>query len=158
MHEDGVPANSLSDKRLYGDGKSEGDEKKDDQSEKKRTENTATARATTQSDPTQPYLTPVANRYVATTKSDSVNAGLAGAKKTGQVTKAECGQLFDRYVELAIGADSRLEGLPPELIQQAKAQARQQKGDPCETEVVPRAKYTCAMAATSPAQWPRCMN
>lgn len=163
MQEDGVPANSLSEKRLEGDGKGAPDDKKkgDDKADRKKPESTATPVATSQNDPTQPYVQPVANNDDPQSKSDSATPGApgpAGAKKTGKVTKAECAQLFDRYIELAIGGDSRLEGVPPELIQQAKAQARQQKGDPCEKEVVPRAKYNCAIAATSTAQWQKCMK
>jgi hypothetical protein len=150
MHSDGVPANSLAEKRLGGD-----DDKAKKEDDKKKVEEAQTDKA----DPTQPLMTPMS------TGGDDPKGGAApgpggapATKKTGKVTKAECGQLFDKYIELSIGADSRLEGIPPELIQQAKAQARGQKGDPCEKEVVPRSKYNCAMAAQTPAAWQKCMK
>lgn len=161
MQEDGVPVNSLSDKRLEGDSAGRGDGTKSDDkpgNDKKRAESTATPAGAAPNDPTQPYLTPVATSDEASSKGDGTSPGAAGGKKTGKVSKAECGQLFDRYIELAIGSDARLEGVPPELVQQAKAMARQQKGDPCEKEVVPRAKFNCAMAATTPAQWQKCLK
>jgi hypothetical protein len=143
MQSDGVPANSLSEKRLG----------KDD--DKKPTPDATPEKA----DPTQPYLMPVAGGG-----DDDPKAGGGSAeepptpKKTGKVSKAECGQLFDRYIELAIGADARLEGIPPEMIQAAKAQARQQKGDPCQTQVVKRSQYNCAIIAKTPAAWQKCMK
>lgn len=101
-------------------------------------------------DPTRPYTTPVGSVTDAGTKK--------GEKATGNVSKAECSQLFDKYIELAMSADGQLEGLPSEIIAQAKAQARQQKGDPCEREKVSRTKYNCAMAATSTGAWQACMK
>lgn len=149
IHDDGVPANSLSDKRLGRE-----DEKSADDTKKK--EETRPDKAD-KPDPTQPLLTPIAG---ASGDEPRSNGGARGAgARPGKVSKAECAQLFDKYVDLAIGADARLEGLPPELVQQAKAQARSKDGgDPCDKQVVARAKYDCAMAATTPAAWQRCMK
>ena len=59
-------------------------------------------------------------------------------------------------------ADPRLEGIPPEMIAQLKAQALSEaatkQGDPCATQEVTRAQYTCAMAAPTAAAWQRCMK
>jgi hypothetical protein len=81
---------------------------------------------------------------------------------TGKVTKAECKQLFDKYIDVAMANDSRFEGIPPEMItslkEQALAQAQSQKGDPCSGKEVSRAQYTCAMSSTSTGAWERCMK
>jgi hypothetical protein len=81
---------------------------------------------------------------------------------TGKVTKEECKQLFDKYIDLTIGGDTRFAGIPPEMVAEMKetalAQAEAQKGDPCSTQDVSRAQYRCAMGSTSPAAWTRCMK
>ena len=77
---------------------------------------------------------------------------------TGVATQAECASLFDRYIDLEIGDNAKLAGIPPELIQQAKQQARAQSGDPCAKEKVSRAKYNCAIAARTTAVWRTCMK
>ncbi len=80
------------------------------------------------------------------------------APATGAVSQAECASLFDRYIDLEMGDNAKLAGIPPEIIQQAKQQARAQSGDPCVKEKVPRAKYNCAMAARTTAAWRTCMK
>jgi hypothetical protein len=153
MQNDGVPANSLSEKRLGKDDDHDAKKKGDD--DKKPTPEATPEKA----DPTQPYLTPVASGGDDDPKAGGENAGEPPTpKKTGKVSKAECSQLFDKYIELSIGADARLEGIPPELIQTAKAQARQQKGDPCQTQVVKRSQYNCAITAKTPTAWQKCMK
>ena len=151
IHADGVPANSLSEKRLADDGKKTDDGKKPE---------TKPGATEAKADPSQPYTQPVG---AGAGSGDEGTPPPPGGKEkpgkaTGKITKAECNQVFDKYLDLAIGSDARLEGVPPELIQQAKAQARQQKGDPCEKEGVARSKYNCAMAATSTQQWEKCMK
>lgn len=84
-------------------------------------------------------------------------------KSTGsKVSKAECKQLFDKYIDLTIGSDSRFEGIPPEMIaqlkEQALSQAQSQKGDPCSTQDVSRTQYNCAIAAPTTQAWQRCMK
>lgn len=153
--DDGVPANSASEERLKN-----GDKPKP----------AATAEA---ADPTQPYTTAVgagggsaATAEPATPAGKSGKPGKPGAKdgKDGKekVSKAECAQTLDKYMDLALGGDSRLEGVPAEMIPQLKqqvlSQARGEKGDPCATEVVTRSQYNCAMGATSTAAWQRCMG
>lgn len=105
----------------------------------------------TSADPGQPFLEPVVSDTTPT-------SGTVAPTNTGNVTKHECSQLFDRYLELSIGSDDRLKDLPPEIMEQAKAQASQEKGDPCQKGQVPRAKYTCAMRAQSPKAWETCMK
>ena len=84
-------------------------------------------------------------------------------KSTGtKVSKAECKQLFDKYIDLTIGTDTRFEGIPPEMIaqlkEQALSQAQSQKGDPCSTQEVSRTQYNCAISAPTTQAWQRCMK
>jgi hypothetical protein len=86
-----------------------------------------------------------------------------GAARGGaRIGKAECKQLFDRYIELTVGGDARFADLPPELLAELKEtallQARAEKGDPCSTEDVSRAQFACAMSASSTAAWERCLK
>jgi hypothetical protein len=89
-------------------------------------------------------------------------AGKVSAAAGVKVTKAECKQLFDKYIDLTIGSDERFAGIPPEMVAQMKdsalAQAQSEKGDPCSSQEVTRAQYTCAIASTSTVAWQRCMK
>jgi hypothetical protein len=80
----------------------------------------------------------------------------------GKVSKAECKQLFDKYIDLTLASDTRFEGIPPEMItqlkEQALSQAQSQKGDPCSTQDVSRQQYNCAIAAPTTQAWQRCMK
>lgn len=74
----------------------------------------------------------------------------------GKVSKADCNRVMDRYLELEMGTNPALAGLPPELVTQAKEQAKQQHGDtPCNATA---AQYRCAMEATTTAAWQKCMK
>ena len=126
-----VPANSLSEARLNGTDKAP-----------------PPKQAEPQNDPTQPYLQPVGAGTDPAT----------GEKKTGKVTKAECNELIDKYLSMQLEQDERFAGMTPEILDSAKAQARQQKGDPCSKEVIPRAKYNCAVSSHSPKEWEKCMK
>jgi hypothetical protein len=162
--DDGVPANSASEERLASDGKPK------------------TTSAPAAEDPTQPYTTPLSGDPSAASSGgggagSGGSAGAAPAGKGGKggakdppapkgggakVTKAECKQLFDKYIDLSVGSDSRFEGIPPEMIAQLKesalAQAQSQKGDPCSTQQVTRPQYNCAISAASTTAWQRCMK
>ena len=141
--EEGVPANSLSDARLHG-------EEDDD----------AAAREA-KADPTQPYTTKVGEAPPPESNSDGSTKGSkpGGAKESGgkgAVSKSECDRVMDKYLELEIAKNPQLQGVPPEVIEQAKQMARQQHGEaPC---TATRAQYTCAMGATSTSAWQRCMK
>jgi hypothetical protein len=141
--DDGVAASSASEERLSGAPKPKA--------------------AEPAADPTQPLTIPMAGEGSA----GSAKAGKdpPAARKAGgavKVSKLECKQLFDKYIDLTIGSDPRFEGLPPELVTQMKesalAQAQSQKGDPCSTQEVSRTQYNCAIASTSTAGWTRCMK
>ena len=85
-----------------------------------------------------------------------------GAANASKVSKAECKQLFDKYIDLAVGSDTRFEGIPPEMIAQLKAsalsQAQSEKGDPCSSKDVSRTQFNCAIAAPTTAAWERCLK
>jgi hypothetical protein len=89
-------------------------------------------------------------------------ASASTAAGGGKVSKAECKALFDKFIDLSIGGDSRFEGIPPEMVQQMKAsalaQAQSEKGDPCSTQDVSRQQYNCAIVAPTSAAWQRCMK
>jgi hypothetical protein len=164
--DDGVPANSASEQRLAMEGKP-------------KTATTAPA-----DDPTQPLTTPLGGDPAAGSPATTTGAagsggsgkgaGKGGAKGPkekeppaakgggGKVTKAECKQTFDKYIDLTLASDSRFEGIPPEMIaqlkEQALSQAQSQKGDPCSTQDVSRTQYNCAMSAPTTAAWQRCMK
>ncbi len=100
---------------------------------------------------------------IATT--GTLGAASAPATSNGdRVSKAECRQLFDYFIDLSIGSDARLQGLPAEVVAQLKQQAQAEAsgrapgGDPCETQSVSHAQYTCAMRATSVQAWQRCLE
>lgn len=80
-----------------------------------------------------------------------------GANKPSgpKATRAQCAKMIDRYVELVVRETPALEGVGKDLIDQAKATARSQKGDPCEGDVT-RAQYECAMKAKSKDGWEAC--
>jgi len=81
------------------------------------------------------------------------------SKGTGpKVTKAECKKVLDKYLDLAIANDPNLQGLPPDVIKQAFAQAAQQSASPCDGDGVTRNQYKCAMKATSTDKWQACMK
>lgn len=157
--DDGVPANSASEERLSEGGKPK----------------PSIDRAPAE-DPTQPYTTPLnggegAGAGAGTGGAGAATTGKSGGKngkpkeapsKVGKVSKAECKQLFDKYIDLTFATDSRFEGVPPEMIAglkaQALSQAQSQKSDPCATEEVTRPQYNCAIASTTTAGWQRCMK
>ena len=159
--DDGVPANSASEERLAADGKPKA------------------APAPQSEELAQPLTTPMNGDPpaggAAATAAAAGGGGKGGAKGgkgpkekpepkggTGKVSKAECKQLFDRYIDLTLGSDTRFEGIPPEMIaqlkEQALSQAQSQKGDPCSTQEVSRAQYQCAINAPTTAGWQRCMK
>ena len=161
--DDGVPANSASEERLNGGPAKPKPVETVDPSQPLTTPMTG--------DGTPPTPMPVAptngkpgTKGVATATAKGGEPPPATAKGAGgpKASKAECKQLFDKYIDLTIGTDSRFEGIPPEMIAQMKAaalsQAQSEKGDPCSTQDVSRTQYTCAMGSTSTAGWQKCMK
>lgn len=74
----------------------------------------------------------------------------------GQVSKADCARVMDRYLELELASNPALAGLPPDVVAQAKEQMRAQHGEaPCTATA---AQYRCGMAAKTTAAWQKCMK
>ena len=70
--------------------------------------------------------------------------------------KADCARAMDHYLELEMATNPQLKGLPPEVVEQAKQQAREQHGDaPC---TATPAQNRCAIAAKTTAAWQKCMK
>jgi hypothetical protein len=167
--DDGVPANSASEQRLASGGKP----------------NAAPASATAEDPTGGPPTTPMnaegagaggASGGAAPAGKGAGKGGGKGAGKdppakeptgkaasaaTGKVSKAECKQTVDKFIDLNM-ADPRLAGIPPEMIaqfkEQALAEANTKQGDVCSTQDVSRTQYNCAMAATSVGAWQKCMK
>lgn len=168
--DDGVPANSASEQRLASDDK-------------------AKTKAAPAEDPTKPYTTPLSGDPNASEDDPGEEGGAAagasatrprgkGGTKSGKggkgpvakdpkstgkkVSKAECRQLFDKYIDLTVSTDSRFEGIPPEMVAQLKSsaleQAQARKGDPCSTQEVTRLQFNCAISAPTTKAWTRCMK
>lgn len=168
--DDGVPANSASEERLAADGKPK------------------PSAPPPVEDTSQPYTTPLGGGEPGVAGGTSgggatASAGTAGgaagkgagkggktpagkeppAAKGGgaKVSKAECRQTFEKFMDLNM-SDPRLEGVPPEMLAQLKQQALQEaqtkQGDPCSTQEITRTQYNCAMSSTSSAGWQRCMK
>ncbi len=171
--DDGVPANSASEERLAMEGKPK------------------PAPAPVAEDPTQPLLTPMGGDATGAAgtgtgtgtaapgkggkgpkdgakgpkdpKGGNGATGATGATGgTGKVSRAECKQTFDKYIDLTLASDPRFEGIPQDMVAQLKetalSQAAAQKGDPCTTEGITRTQYQCAMSSASTTAWQRCMK
>ena len=168
-HDDGVAANSASEERLNAEAKPKATPAKTE-------------------DPTQPLTTPMNGETAGGTPGSSgapspnttaaAGTGKGGGKGAtkgatlptakepksagGKVSKGECKQIFDKYIDLTLASDSRFDGIPPEMITQLKAQALSQaqseKGDPCSTQEVSRTQYNCAITAPTTSAWQRCMK
>lgn len=82
----------------------------------------------------------------------------AKPSKTGpKISKAECDKAFEKAMELEIASKPELQGIDKkQLLAMAKQMGSEKHGEaPCDAT---RSQYTCAMAATSTAQWKRCME
>jgi hypothetical protein len=101
---------------------------------------------------------PTAPAALATAQSTASPQPLVPPPTGPKVSKQECGKLFDRYIELAVGSNPELASVTKDMIAQAKAGAAAQKGDPCMGDPPTRSQYTCAMGAKTPAQWETCLK
>ncbi len=107
-------------------------------------------------DPSKPLMTPVSPPAGDDKKPSSGNA-------TDKVSRSECDQAVGHAFDLAIPAnDPRLAGLPPEVMQQLKAQAIAQAAqqnpseNPCAGKGISRGEYDCEMAATTLDEYKKC--
>ena len=79
-------------------------------------------------------------------------------REGGAVSRKECEQMIDRYIDLLVKSDDRLAALGPEAIAMAKGQAKGQQGDPCTDEKLTKKKYKCAMSAKTKEKWEKCVE
>lgn len=92
------------------------------------------------------------------------SAVLAGCNR--KVTRAECTQMLDHYVDMLIAEDPELAKLPraqqepardvKKAIKKADKSYRQVEAQ-CETEIV-RHEFDCAIGAKSPGEWEACID
>jgi hypothetical protein len=91
-------------------------------------------------------------------------APLCGCHK--KVTKADCTQMLDHYLDMVIAQDPGTRNLPPAQAAAVREMKRAikkaeksyaQVEEQCETEVS-RSEYDCAMKASIPDAWEACIE
>jgi hypothetical protein len=91
---------------------------------------------------------------------------IASGSCNRKVTHAECTEMLDHYLDMAIGADPELAKLPP--AQQAPVREMKKalkKGErsyaqveqQCDAEIT-RKEYACAVKAPTPNDWEACIE
>jgi hypothetical protein len=84
----------------------------------------------------------------------------------GKVTRAECTEMLDRYIDMTVAGEPGLQDLPAAEARAARdIKKAARKGDPryarvqeqCEAEIT-RREYRCAMKAPSPETWQACID
>jgi hypothetical protein len=84
----------------------------------------------------------------------------------GKVTRDECTEMLDRYLDMTIAGDAELANLPPaearavremkKAIRKAEPSYARVEGQ-CESEISKR-EYRCAMKAPTPETWQACID
>ena len=94
--------------------------------------------------------------------SSALSCGACNAK----VTRAECTEMLDRYIDMTVSGDPDLADLPAAEARAAREMKKAlRKGDPryvrvqdqCEAEIS-RREYRCAMKAPTPETWQACID
>lgn len=84
----------------------------------------------------------------------------------GKVTRAECTEMLDRYIDMTVAGEPGLADLPEAEARAARDMKKAlRKGDSrymrvqqqCEVEIT-RREYRCAMKAPSPETWQACID
>ena len=84
----------------------------------------------------------------------------------GKATKAQCGEMLDKYLDMTIAADPSLADLTPSQQNAAREMKKAlRKSEPsyakvanqCETEVSTN-EYRCAMKSPTPETWQACID
>jgi hypothetical protein len=84
----------------------------------------------------------------------------------GKVSRAECGEMLDKYLEMTIAADPTLAGLAPNEAKAARdMKVAIRRGEPqyrrvqdqCEAEISKK-EYRCAMKSDTPEKWQACID
>jgi hypothetical protein len=91
---------------------------------------------------------------------------LASVACNGKVTRAQCTEMLDRYLDMTIAGDPALADLPPAEARAAREMKKAlRKSEPayarvenqCESEIS-KSEYRCAMKAPSPETWQACID
>jgi hypothetical protein len=84
----------------------------------------------------------------------------------GKVSRDECGEMLDKYLEMTISADPTLAGLAPNEAKAARdMKVAIRRGEPqyrrvqdqCEAEISKK-EYRCAMKSDTPEKWQACID
>ncbi len=84
----------------------------------------------------------------------------------GKVTREECSQMLDRYLDMTIASDETLASLTPSEAHAAREMKKAiRKTEPsyrrvheqCEAEISKK-EYRCAMKAPTPETWQACID
>lgn len=84
----------------------------------------------------------------------------------GKVTRDQCTEMLDHYLDMTIAADPGLAELPPAEARAAREMKRAlRKAEPsyarvekqCESEIT-KSEYRCAMKAPTPETWQACID
>jgi hypothetical protein len=84
----------------------------------------------------------------------------------GKVTREQCGEMLDHYLDMTMESDPGLAELPPAEARAAREMKKAlRKGEPsyarvesqCESEISKR-EYRCAMKAPTPETWQACID
>jgi hypothetical protein len=84
----------------------------------------------------------------------------------GKVTRVECTEMLDRYIDMTVAGEPGLADLPEAEARAARDMKKAlRKGDArymrvqqqCEAEIT-RREYRCAMKAPSPETWQACID
>jgi len=84
----------------------------------------------------------------------------------GKVTREQCTEMLDKYLDMMMADDPSLAELPPEEARAAREMKKAiRKAEPsyarvenqCESEITKR-EYRCAMKAPTPETWQACID
>ena len=155
--DDKTPANSVSETRLNGE---DPNQPKSQVTSATKPEDPTQAQVNSVSDMPKADDAPATGKEAKGGKPDKAEKPEKGTKpsKSGpKISKAECDKAFEKALELEIASKPELQGVDKkQLIAMAKQMGADKHGDaPCDAT---KSQYTCAMAATSTAQWKRCME
>jgi hypothetical protein len=84
----------------------------------------------------------------------------------GKVSRDECGEMLDKYLEMTIAADPTLADLGPNEARAARdMKVAIRRGEPqyrrvqdqCEAEISKK-EYRCAMKSDTPEKWQACID
>jgi hypothetical protein len=84
----------------------------------------------------------------------------------GKVTRAQCDEMLDKYLDMTIASDPGLADLPPAEARAAREmkkalrkseQSYARVAGQCESEIS-KSEYRCAMKAQTPETWQACID